>query len=72
VNRLAYVGFNFGAQVRVKGLLRQVDAMGVAARLGQVPSEREMCPWAISKYFGDLVPNTNGLSITLCQMVDEV
>jgi hypothetical protein len=20
--------------------------------------EREMCPWAISKYFGDLVPNT--------------
>jgi hypothetical protein len=23
------------------------------------PSEREMCPWAISKYFGDLVPNTS-------------
>jgi hypothetical protein len=22
--------------------------------------EREMCPWAISKYFGDLVPNTSG------------
>jgi hypothetical protein len=22
-------------------------------------SEREMCPWAISKYFGDLVPNTS-------------
>ena len=21
--------------------------------------EREMCPWAISKYFGDLVSNTN-------------
>jgi hypothetical protein len=21
--------------------------------------EREMCPWAISKYFGDLVPNTS-------------
>jgi hypothetical protein len=21
-------------------------------------TEREMCPWAISKYFGDLVPNT--------------
>jgi hypothetical protein len=21
--------------------------------------EREMCPWAISKCFGDLVPNTN-------------
>jgi hypothetical protein len=21
-------------------------------------SEREMCPWAISKYFGDLVSNT--------------
>jgi hypothetical protein len=26
---------------------------------GQVPSEREMCPWAISKYFGDLVSNTS-------------
>jgi hypothetical protein len=23
-------------------------------------SEREMCPWAISKYFGDLVSNTSG------------
>jgi hypothetical protein len=22
-------------------------------------SEREMCPWAISKYFGGLVPNTS-------------
>jgi hypothetical protein len=22
-------------------------------------AEREMCPWAISKYFGDLVSNTN-------------
>ena len=21
--------------------------------------EREMCPWAISKYFGDLVSNTS-------------
>jgi hypothetical protein len=24
------------------------------------PGEREMCPWAISKYFGDWVP-TQGL-----------
>jgi hypothetical protein len=23
--------------------------------------EREMCPWAISKYFGDLVSNTSAL-----------
>ena len=23
------------------------------------PGEREMCPWAISKYFGDLVSNTS-------------
>ena len=22
-------------------------------------TEREMCPWAISKYFGDLVSNTS-------------
>jgi hypothetical protein len=28
---------------------------------GDIPSgsEREMCPWAISKYFGDLVSNTS-------------
>jgi hypothetical protein len=25
--------------------------------------EREMCPWAISKYFGDLVSNTSALMI---------
>jgi hypothetical protein len=25
--------------------------------------EREMCPWAISKYFGDLVYNTSGLML---------
>jgi hypothetical protein len=25
----------------------------------QAPSEREMCPWAISKCFGDLVSNTS-------------
>jgi hypothetical protein len=24
-----------------------------------LPIEREMCPWAISKYFGDLVSNTS-------------
>jgi hypothetical protein len=24
-----------------------------------VHAEREMCPWAISKYFGDLVSNTS-------------
>jgi hypothetical protein len=24
-----------------------------------VAVEREMCPWAISKYFGDLVSNTS-------------
>jgi DNA repair exonuclease SbcCD ATPase subunit len=27
---------------------------------GRCPGEREMCPWAISKYFGDLVSNTSG------------
>jgi hypothetical protein len=31
-----------------------------------------MCPWVISKYFGDYVPNTNGSSSKLSQMVDEV
>jgi hypothetical protein len=27
--------------------------------LGKGLCEREMCPWAISKYFGDLVSNTS-------------
>jgi hypothetical protein len=31
---------------------------GEGATPGEV-SEREMCPWAISKYFGDLVSNTS-------------
>jgi hypothetical protein len=26
---------------------------------GREDTEREMCPWAISKYFGDLVSNTS-------------
>jgi hypothetical protein len=30
--------------------------------------EREMCPWAISKYFGDLVFNTSAY----CKKVDKV
>jgi hypothetical protein len=33
-----------------------------------VPSEREMCPWAISKYFGDLVSK----QVLKCKMVDKV
>jgi hypothetical protein len=24
-----------------------------------IDTERELCPWAISKYFGDLVSNTS-------------
>jgi hypothetical protein len=32
---------------------------GSAMRLRFDPCEREMCPWAISKYFGDLVSNTS-------------
>jgi hypothetical protein len=34
------------------GDCRLLDGSGVV-------SEREMCPWAISKYFGDLVSNTS-------------
>jgi hypothetical protein len=30
--------------------------------------EREMCPWAISKYFGDLVSK----QVLKCKMVDKV
>jgi hypothetical protein len=49
---------------------RLVDSLLVQLALDQceVPApvlqsfgliEREMCPWAISKYFGDLVSNTS-------------
>jgi hypothetical protein len=33
--------------------------VGDATIAGRIGAEREMCPWAISKYFGDLVPNTS-------------
>jgi hypothetical protein len=35
--------------------------LGMAAGIVYWPGliEREMCPWAISKYFGDLVSNTS-------------
>jgi hypothetical protein len=38
---------------RLKTLVNQVRNLG--------STEREMCPWAISKYFGDLVSNTSAL-----------
>jgi hypothetical protein len=55
------------------GGLGRPDGLGQALRKGPGPSgrlgqplrslsqltEREMCPWAISKYFGDLVSNTS-------------
>jgi hypothetical protein len=31
-------------------------------------AEREMCPWAISKYFGDWVPT----QVDLCKVMDKV
>jgi hypothetical protein len=36
-----------------QGLGRERDAEGRAKRRGELEGEREMCPWAISKYFGD-------------------
>jgi hypothetical protein len=41
----------------VHGLTKPLSAevMGQSA----AGTEREMCPWAISKYFGDLVSNTS-------------
>jgi hypothetical protein len=36
--------------------------------LRQGDAEREMCPWAISKYFGDLVSK----QVLKCKMVDKV
>jgi hypothetical protein len=37
---------------------RRLGHLGREA-LSSLVSEREMCPWAISKYFGDLVSNTS-------------
>jgi serine/threonine protein phosphatase PrpC len=43
-------------------IVKQGDLM-VVANVGDsrvvLGTEREMCPWAISKCFGDLVPNTS-------------
>jgi hypothetical protein len=38
---------------------RRNVAPHVPRRMCNEPSEREMCPWAISKCFGDLVSNTS-------------
>jgi hypothetical protein len=34
--------------------------------------EREMCPWAISKYFGDLVSNTSAQVLNGGQSTNQV
>jgi hypothetical protein len=34
--------------------------------------EREMCPWAISKYFGDLVSNTSAQVLKGGQSTNQV
>jgi hypothetical protein len=34
--------------------------------------EREMCPWAISKYFGDLVSNTSAYVLNGGQSTNQV
>ena len=51
----------YGGMVEAFG--RGIDFLLLFAPLGnpQVLDifEREMCPWAISKYFGDLVSNTS-------------
>jgi hypothetical protein len=36
------------------------------------PTEREMCLWAISKYFGDLVSNTSALVLNGGQTTNQV
>ena len=35
-------------------------------------SEREMCPWAISKYFGDFVSNTSAQVLNGGQSTNQV
>jgi hypothetical protein len=37
----------------------RVAGLGNTRYPSWVAGEREMCPWAISKYFGDLVSNTS-------------
>jgi hypothetical protein len=38
----------------------------------KVQTEREMCPWAISKYFGDLVSNTSAQVLNGGQSTNQV
>jgi hypothetical protein len=42
-------------QATVESEVQQVEV--AEQELVEGKFEREMCPWAISKYFGDLVPN---------------
>jgi hypothetical protein len=44
-------GTEKGTTCRGAGTLHQVEMVPHPNYL--LPSEREMCPWAISKYFGD-------------------
>jgi hypothetical protein len=40
-------------------VVNDVDVPPAAGDADVVVAEREMCPWAISKCFGDLVSNTS-------------
>jgi hypothetical protein len=53
------VGGGTGSSARA-AQAREPDTRQVPApRMANALLEREMCPWAISKYFGDLVSNTS-------------
>jgi hypothetical protein len=44
---------------QIGGLKESIRKLTHSLEKSVAPSEREMSPWAISKYFGDLVPNTS-------------
>jgi hypothetical protein len=51
----------YGADRELTFMPARWGAREAVAALTEVATEREMCPWAISKYFGDLVSNTSAL-----------
>jgi hypothetical protein len=52
-------GPTYGFVLRPPLVLQILAPKGSTSSVADVIIEREMCPWAISKYFGDLVSNTS-------------
>jgi hypothetical protein len=55
----------------MKEKIKEMNHLKMTAMIkGEI--EREMCPWAISKYFGDLVSNTSAQVLNGGQSTNQV